>query len=218
MENISKRYANGFEALHQVDLEISAGEMVLLTGHSGAGKTTLLKLMMMIERPSSGTLYFEKKNVNKSSKTKIAKILQQIGMVFQNSKLLQNRTVFENIASPLIISGYRPKEIQKKVRAALEKVGLADKENLFPVALSTGEQQRVGIARAVINKPKLILADEPTGNLDPKLSTEIFNLFKEFNDVGVTVLIATHDLPLIAKMPYRILTLKQGHLLGKEYA
>ncbi|OGT49523.1 MAG: cell division ATP-binding protein FtsE [Gammaproteobacteria bacterium RIFCSPHIGHO2_12_FULL_41_15] len=217
-EKVSKSYPNGFHALQNINLNIAEGEMVLLTGHSGAGKTTLLKLIMMIERISSGALFFQNKNINKIRRNKIAAIRQEIGMVFQNAKLLTDRTVYENVASPLVINGYKPAEIKKRVRAALDKVGLSNKENMLPIALSMGEQQRVGLARAVINKPKLILADEPTGNLDPQLSAEMFQLLKEFNNVGVTVLIATHDLPLIATMPYRILTLRQGNLIGTQNA
>lgn len=217
MERVSKNYPNGFHALQNINLDIRTGEMVMLTGHSGAGKTTLLKLIMMIEPISSGLLMVGEHNLSKFSRNKIALLRQDIGMVFQNAKLLYDRTVFDNVAFPLQIRGFRPQEIKKRVRAALDKVGLASKEKMLPIALSTGEQQRVGLARAVVNKPKILLADEPTGNLDAQLSGEIFQLLQAFNDVGVTVLVATHDLPLIATLPHRIITLRQGQLTGKQH-
>ncbi|MBV1881053.1 MAG: cell division ATP-binding protein FtsE [Pseudomonadales bacterium] len=211
-DNVIKRYSNGHEALSQVSFELKRGEMTFLTGHSGAGKSTLLKLVTLIERPSSGVIVINDQNIGQIHRRKIAYHRRRIGMVFQNHHLLFDRTVYDNVALPLIISGYRPKDMGRRVRAALDKVGLLDKEKLNPIVLSGGEQQRVGIARAVVNKPLILLADEPTGNLDPQLSAEIMGLFQQFSQVGVTVLVATHDLSLIARYPHRLLALEQGQL------
>ena len=211
-DNLSKRYTGGFEALRNVSFEMDSGEMAFLTGHSGAGKSTLLKLLMLIERPTAGNLLINGKNINRLSKSKIPFYRRQLGVVFQNHQLLFDRSVFENVALPLQVSGYSPSEIGRRVRAALDGVGLLDREKQNPIELSGGEQQRVGIARAVVHKPKILLADEPTGNLDPQLSAEIMALFKRFQDVGVTVLIATHDIDLINKMNLRIMRLNQGEL------
>ena len=188
--------------------------MVFLTGHSGAGKSTLLKLISRITLPSAGTVFVGGRNLAELSRRQIPSLRRDIGVISQNPLLLAERTVFDNVALPLVISGYRHQEIGKKVRGALDKVGLLHKERQQPMALSTGEQQRLGIARAVVNRPPLLLADEPTGNLDPGLSEEIMQLFQEFNKLGVSVLIASHDLSLIATLPYRIITLKNGSLLG----
>ena len=199
-DNLSKRYSGGFEALRNVSFKMDAGEMAFLTGHSGAGKSTLLKLLMLMERPTSGNLLINGKNLNRLSNSQIPMYRRQVGVVFQNHQLLLDRSVFDNVALPLQVSGYPASEVGRRVRAALDGVGLLDKEQQKPMALSGGEQQRVGIARAVVHKPRILLADEPTGNLDPELSTEIMALFRRFQSVGVTVLIATHDISLINRM------------------
>ena len=211
-DNLSKRYPGGFEALRNVSFKMEAGEMAFLTGHSGAGKSTLLKLLMLMERPTSGNLLINGKNLNRLSNSQIPMYRRQVGVVFQNHQLLLDRTVFDNVALPLQVSGYPANEIGRRVRAALDGVGLLDKEHQKPMALSGGEQQRVGIARAVVHKPRILLADEPTGNLDPELSTEIMALFRRFQSVGVTVLIATHDIGLINRMQLRIMRLEDGEL------
>ncbi|NQV64146.1 MAG: cell division ATP-binding protein FtsE [SAR86 cluster bacterium] len=212
-DQVSKRYAEGREALSRVNFEIPDGEMAFLTGHSGAGKSTLLKLIIVMERASQGQVFVQGANLNRVSRRQIPAIRRNIGVVFQNQQLLFDRTVYDNVALPLTIAGYQPREVGRRVRAALAKVGLGNKEKQLPVALSGGEQQRVGIARAVVNKPSLLLADEPTGNLDPGLSEEIMNLFVQFNQVGVTVLIASHDLGLISQMNRRQLLLHEGRLV-----
>jgi len=213
-QKISKRYENGNDALLNISFELDQGEITFLTGHSGAGKSTLLKLIMLIERPSGGRLIVCDQDTAKVGRAAIPFYRRQIGMVFQNHQLLFDRTVYDNVALPLIIAGYRPRETGRRVRAALDKVGLLDKENLNPIALSGGEQQRVGIARAVVNKPRILIADEPTGNLDPELSAEIMDLFDQFSQVGVTVLIATHDLGLISRYDHRLLSLDSGQLIS----
>lgn len=210
---VNKTYPGGFVALKNVSFNIAAGEMAFLTGHSGAGKSTLLKLISLIEKPSSGSIKIDNTELSTIAYAKVPYVRRRIGMIFQNHNLLMDRTVFDNIALPLIIEGYSHKEIQKRVEASLDKVHLRDKIKCYPYMLSGGEQQRVGIARAIVNKPPILLADEPTGNLDPKLSLEILKLFEEFNAVGVSVLIATHDLGLIARMRYRTLTLTQGTMI-----
>lgn len=213
-DQVNKRYAGGHEALKNVSFHIERNEMLFLTGHSGAGKSTLLKLIMMMERPSSGQVLVDGQNLRGLSAGKIPALRRKVGVVFQNHQLLFDRSVFDNVALPLIIAGYQPRDVGRRVRASLDKVGLLSKEKQLPVTLSGGEQQRVGIARAVVNKPKILLADEPTGNLDPELSAEIMHLFEQFNQVGVTVLIASHDLGLIARLPYRMMTLRQGGLVS----
>ncbi len=215
---VSKRYISGHQALHHVNLHLKAGEMSFLTGHSGAGKSTLLKLISLMERPTQGEVFLAGQNLRAVSQRKIPYLRRRMGIIFQDHQLLFDRTVFDNVALPLQISGYSPKEMARRVRAALDKVGLLSKERQKPIMLSGGEQQRVGIARAVVNKPQILLADEPTGNLDPELSGEIMKLFEQFNDVGVTLLIASHDLSLIAKMHHRILTLKEGQLIADGFA
>jgi len=210
--NVSKSYQD-HHALNDVSFHLNKGEMAFLTGHSGAGKTTLLKLVTLIEPLTRGQIFIDGRNVHRISRRQVPYLRRNIGVIFQNPQLLTARTVFENVAIPLIIAGYQQREIQRRVRAALDKVGLLSKEKLYPLALSGGEQQRVGIARAIVNKPSLVLADEPTGNLDPELSLEIMRLFEAFNQVGVTILIATHDLSLVAPMNYRMLTLQQGKIV-----
>ncbi|TCK17096.1 cell division ATP-binding protein FtsE [Thiogranum longum] len=213
-DNVSKRYPGGKDALHAVNLHMPAGSMAFLTGHSGAGKSTLLKLIALLERTTRGQLFLDGENLSRAPKRRIPMVRRKIGMIFQNHRLLFDRTVFDNVALPLVIAGHRHQEIGRRVRAALDKVGLLGHERAFPITLSGGEQQRVGIARAVVNKPKLLLADEPTGNLDPDLSRDIMHLFEQFNQVGVTVLIASHDLDLISRMPYERLHLEHGQLLN----
>jgi cell division transport system ATP-binding protein len=213
---VGKRYEGGREGLSHVDLHVSHAEMVFLTGHSGAGKSTLLKLIALIERATYGQIIINNKNFSRISRRQIPFVRRDIGIIFQNHKLLYDRSVFDNVALPLVIAGHGHAEIKRRVRAALDKVGLLDKEKSFPIMLSGGEQQRVGIARAVVTKPPLLLADEPTGNLDPQLSAEIMHLFEQFNQVGVTVMIATHDIELISRMGYRILTLSHGRLVDDQ--
>jgi cell division transport system ATP-binding protein len=215
--NVSKRYPGGFEALSDVSVHLEPGDMAFLTGHSGAGKSTLLKLIALIERPSGGQVIVNGQNLNKMGRRKIPFHRRNIGVIFQDHRLLFDRTVFDNVALPLVIAGYSHGEIGRLVRAALDKVGLLNKEKVYPITLSGGEQQRVGIARAVINKPPLLLADEPTGNLDPQLSKEIMGIFEEFNRVGVGVLIASHDHALIRTMNHRVLVLDHGKLAGDGY-
>jgi cell division transport system ATP-binding protein len=212
-DRVSKRYPEGHEALSELSFNIGREELVFMTGHSGAGKSTLLKLIMLMERPSRGQVLINGQNLKGLRSSQIPLLRRQIGVVFQNHQLLFDRSVFDNVALPLLIAGYNLRDTGRRVRAALEKVGLLSREKDMPVTLSGGEQQRVGIARAVVNKPKILLADEPTGNLDPALSAEIMSLFEQFNQVGVTVLIASHDLALISRMQHRILTLRQGRLI-----
>ncbi len=210
---VSKRYPNGFDALKNVSFALAAGEMAFLTGHSGAGKSTLLRLITLIERPTRGTLLVNNQNIARLPARRVPALRRTIGVVFQDYRLLYDRTVFDNVALPLIVTGTARGEIEKRTRAALAKVGLLAKERLYPITLSGGEQQRVSIARAIINKPPLLLADEPTGNLDAALSEEILRLFLEFNAVGVTVLIATHDQQLLRRAGKRVLQLQHGELV-----
>lgn len=212
--NASKRYSSGFDALKNVSFHMTPGEMAFLTGHSGAGKSSLLKLIALLERSSRGQVIVNNQNLAKVSRRRIPYFRRNIGIIFQDHQLLFDRTVYDNVALPLIIAGHSHRDIGKRVRASLDKVGLLSKEKKYPITLSGGEQQRVGIARAVVNKPPLILADEPTGNLDPELSAEIMGLFQDFSDVGVTVLVATHDIALISQLPYRVITLKGGKLVN----
>jgi cell division transport system ATP-binding protein len=211
--DVTKRYPGGFEALKGISFQIARGEMLFLTGRSGAGKSSLLKLIMLMERPSSGRIIVNGLNLGTLPARKVPLLRRDIGVVFQNHQLLFDRSVFDNVALPLTILGYQSREIARRVRASLDKVGLLSKEKMNPMTLSGGEQQRVGIARAVVHKPPILLADEPTGNLDPELSRDVMHLFEQFNQVGVTVLIASHDLGLIARLPYRLLTLREGNLV-----
>ncbi|MFK7887520.1 MAG: cell division ATP-binding protein FtsE [Gammaproteobacteria bacterium] len=212
-DTVTKRYDGGHDALREVSLQIDAGEMVFLTGRSGAGKSTLLKLVSLIERPTRGQVIVDGQNVGRTPRGGVPAYRRQLGMVFQDHKLLGDRSVFDNIALPLIIAGVARKEVDKRVRAALDQVSLLGKENVRPISLSTGEQQRVGIARAVVRKPKVLIADEPTGNLDPELSADIMAIFERFNAVGVTTLIASHDQALIDRLGRRVLTLADGQLV-----
>jgi cell division transport system ATP-binding protein len=213
-DRVSKRYAEGHDALREVSVEIARDELVFLTGHSGAGKSTMLRMIMLMERPTRGQVLIDGQNLASVTARGIPRHRRSIGVVFQNHRLLYDRPVFDNVALPLIIAGYDHREVGRRVRAALDKVGLLSRERAMPVTLSGGEQQRVGIARAVVGKPRILLADEPTGNLDPALSAEIMQLFEEFNQVGVTVLIASHDLALISRLRHRIITLRHGRLVS----
>tara|TARA_R110001592_G_scaffold62142_4_gene189926 strand:+ start:34949 stop:35611 length:663 start_codon:yes stop_codon:yes gene_type:complete len=213
-EQVKKSYPDGFKALQNVSFNLNRGEMAFLTGHSGAGKSTLLKLIMLMERASEGKVSVGGQNLSNIPRRQIPYFRRHVGVVFQNHRLLFDRSVFDNIALPLEISGMSQRDIGRRVRAALDKVGLLSKEKLSPIQLSGGEQQRVGIARAVVNKPPLLLADEPTGNLDPELSAEIMKLFMQFNQVGVTILIASHDLALIHPLHYRVIELSQGSIIS----
>ena len=210
--NVTKRYEGGYEALSNVSLQLPDGEMAFITGHSGAGKSTLLKIVALIEKPTRGQALLNRINLNTISRHRIPYVRRNIGIIFQDHQLLFDRPVFDNVALPLHIQGYRPQEIAKRTRAALDKVGLLHKEKSMPITLSGGEQQRVGIARAVATRPDVVIADEPTGNLDPELSLEIMRLFERFNDVGVTLLIATHDLELLEHLQHRRLRLVAGRL------
>lgn len=215
-DNISKRYPGGFEALSRVSFHLPRGKLAYLTGHSGAGKSTLLKLIALIERPSRGQIILDGINLNNIRNRRIPYIRRNIGIIFQNHHLLYDRPVFDNVAMPLLIQGYRHREIAKRVRAALDQVGLLNKEKSDPITLSGGEQQRVGIARAIVHKPMLLLADEPTGNLDPALSREIMELFARFNIFGTTVLIASHDLELIKQMRFPTISLNKGTIESND--
>jgi cell division transport system ATP-binding protein len=211
--NVTKRYEGGYEALSNVSLNLDDGEMAFITGHSGAGKSTLLKIIALIEKPTRGQALLNRINLNTLARHRIPYIRRAIGIIFQDHQLLFDRPVFDNVALPLNILGYRPQEIAKRTRAALDKVGLLHKEKSMPITLSGGEQQRVGIARAVVHKPMLLLADEPTGNLDPVLSREVMQIFVDFNQVGVTVLVASHDLDLIDELDKPRITLNRGQLI-----
>ena len=213
LSQVCKQYNNGHEALKNVSFNIEPGEMAFLLGHSGAGKSTLFKLITRMEKPSSGQLIVHDQNLSKLRSANIPFLRREIGVIFQDHKLLYDRTVFDNVALPLIVIGMRSDEIRKRVRAALGKVGLSGHEKSYPITLSGGEQQRVGIARAVINRPSILLADEPTGNLDEALSDEIIDIFSDFNRVGVTVLIATHDLHQVERLNKRTIRLANGKII-----
>ncbi|MFP5384092.1 MAG: cell division ATP-binding protein FtsE [Gammaproteobacteria bacterium] len=220
-DRVVKQYANGHKALRGVSFTLPPGEMTFLTGHSGAGKSTVLKLILLMERATAGTVHVNGLNLATARRGDIPALRRSIGMVHQNHHLLFDRSVFDNVALPLQIAGFRAPDIERRVRAALDKVGLLGKEKLGPLSLSGGEQQRVGIARAVVNRPPVLLADEPTGNLDPALAAEVMDIFEAFARVGTSVLIATHDLALVARYRHRLLTLREGELvqdLGQELA
>jgi cell division transport system ATP-binding protein len=212
-EHVAKRYPEGVQALSDVNFELERGEMAFLTGHSGAGKSTLLRLIALLERPSRGQLLFDGRNIGRLSKRQIPRLRRRVGVIFQDHKLLTDRKVFDNVALPLLIAGYSWNEIRRRVRAALDVVGLLDKESMRIPVLSGGEQQRVGIARAMVGKPPVLLADEPTGNLDPALSSELMRLFCTLNELGSTVLIATHDLGLVKRLGRRTLVLEKGRMI-----
>ena len=211
-DRVSKLYPGGSRALADVSFTIERGSMVFVTGHSGAGKSTLLRLVMMLERASRGQVIVNGRNLSTSPDRLAPQVRRETGMIFQDHKLLKDKTVADNVALPLMIAGLKYSDIRKRVRAALEKVGLRDKEQAWPLTLSGGEQQRVGIARAIVAMPPLLLADEPTGNLDPVLSRELFALFEQVSEQGTTVLIASHDLDLIRRMRKRVLVLSTGRL------
>jgi cell division transport system ATP-binding protein len=213
-ENVFKRYPTGREALSGVSFSLERGEFAFLTGPSGAGKSTLLRLIALIERPTRGTVLINSQNTARIPRRRIPPFRQRLGVVFQDHKLLYDRTIFDNVALPLVIAGASRREIERRVRASLDQVGLLGREAHAPITLSTGEQQRVGIARAVAARPDVLIADEPTGNLDPDLSREIMELFTRFNEVGVTVLVATHDLELVERLPHRQLKLVAGQIAG----
>ena len=212
VSHISKRYSGGYEALRDVTFTVEAGEMVFITGHSGAGKSTLLKLIAAIEMPTSGGVIINGQNVSAMKSGAIPYLRRNFGLIFQDHKLLFDRSVFENVALPLAITGFPRGEIARRARAALDKVGLLGREKARPITLSGGEQQRLCIARAIVNRPAILLADEPTGNLDAAYAEEIIGMFKSFNQVGVTVVIATHDEALIGSLGPRILHLDHGRL------
>ena len=215
-DHVSKRYQGGHYGLSDITLEVNRGEMVFVTGHSGAGKSTLLRLIGLIERPTRGQLVVEGRNLAKLPSRQIPFHRRQVGMIFQDHRLLADRTVFDNVALPLVVAGVPHRDIGRRVRAALDKVGLLRNEKALPLTLSGGEQQRVGIARAVVSRPPVLLADEPTGNLDPELSREIMGLFTSFNQVGVTMLIASHDISLIRTLGKRIIQLHQGTVVADQ--
>jgi len=213
-DRVSKRYPNGREALTAVSFEIHTGEMVFLTGRSGAGKSTVLKLIALLERPTRGAVLVGGKQTGTLRARHIPAFRRHIGVVFQDHKLLADRPVFDNVALPLVVASAPLKEIDKRVRAALDQVGLLGKERMLPMELSVGEQQRVGIARAVVSKPPLLIADEPTGNLDPDLALEVMRLFRRFQDVGVTVVVATHDVHIVREFGQREIVLDNGQVHG----
>ncbi|MEO8402314.1 MAG: cell division ATP-binding protein FtsE [Gammaproteobacteria bacterium] len=211
-QHVSKRYENGFLALDNVNLQLASGELAFLTGHSGAGKSTLLKLIAAIETVTQGQLIVSNQDLNRLKTRQIPVFRRNIGIILQTPNLLRDRSVLDNVALPLIVAGSPYREIQSRARAVLGKLGLQNKQKYFPYELSSGEQQRVAIARAIINKPAILVADEPTGNLDPDLAAEIMDLFLQFNQLGMTMLIASHDLALIHKLNYRVITLSEGKL------
>ncbi|MDD3608490.1 MAG: cell division ATP-binding protein FtsE [Halothiobacillaceae bacterium] len=215
-ENVSKRFTTGQQALLNVNFSLERGRMAFLTGHSGAGKSTLLKLIPALLRPTAGRVLVDGVDIARLPDYRIPYLRRRIGLIFQDHHLLEDRTLYDNVALPLVVSGYRPAEIARRVRAALDKVGLLDRERAYPLELSGGEQQRVNIARALVNRPAIILADEPTGNLDPDLSLEIMNEFCKFNEVGVTVLVASHDHDLIERFDTPRLILENGQLASDE--
>jgi cell division transport system ATP-binding protein len=215
-DRVSKSYPGGHQALSDVSFELYEGELAFLTGHSGAGKSTLLKLIALLEKPTRGQVLFGARNISRLRRWQIPYHRRNVGVIFQDHRLLHDRTVFDNVALPLVIQGMRHREVRRRVQAALDQVALLDKEQALPITLSGGEQQRVGIARAVVNRPPMVIADEPTGNLDPALSREIMALFDRFNQVGVSVMIASHDHALIRSTGRRVLTLRDGRMVDAE--
>lgn len=215
---VTKRFDNGQEALKELSISFEEGSMTFLTGHSGAGKSTFLKLLLCLDRPSRGQILVNGVNLAEIAPRRLASYRQHLGAVFQDHHLLAGRTVFDNVALPLRVAGYRERDVARRVRAALSRVGLLIKEALLPRYLSSGEQQRIGIARAVVSRPKILLADEPTGNLDPELSRDIMDLFRQFHLVGTTVIVASHDRDLITSMGMRTVELAQGALVADHPA
>ncbi|MEQ8858299.1 MAG: cell division ATP-binding protein FtsE [Pseudomonadales bacterium] len=213
---VTKRFDNGQEGLKELSASFDSGSMTFLTGHSGAGKSTFLKLLLCLDRPTRGQILVNGVNVTQISRRRLSHYRQNLGAVFQDHHLLANRSVFDNVALPLRVAGYRERDVARRVRAALTRVGLLSKEGLFPRYLSTGEQQRVGIARAVVSRPKILLADEPTGNLDPELSRDIMGLFEQFQQIGTTVVVASHDRDLIESMGMRIIELADGCMVSDQ--
>ncbi len=212
-DNVSKHYSGGHQALVEVSFEVATGEMLFVTGHSGAGKSTLLKLIHLSERPTRGAVLFDQRNLLKVRGGKVALHRREVGAVHQDHRLLTDRTVGENVALPLLLRGDRRSDTGKRVRSVLERMGLGHREKALPTQLSAGEQQRVGIARAIVSEPKLLVADEPTGNLDPSLAAEIMALFAELPGRGTSVLVVSHDLPLLKRMRKRVLILDHGRLV-----
>jgi cell division transport system ATP-binding protein len=215
---VSRRFDNGQEGLKELSVSFEEGSMTFLTGHSGAGKSTFLKLLLCLDRPTRGQILVNGVNLAQIPLRRLAAYRQHLGAVFQDHHLLTGRTVYDNVALPLRVAGYTEKDIGRRVRAALSRVGLLAKESLLPRALSTGEQQRVGIARAVVTRPKILLADEPTGNLDPELSRDIMHLFRQFHQVGTTVIVASHARDLIASMGMRTIELSNGAIVSDRPA
>ncbi|MEN8214690.1 MAG: cell division ATP-binding protein FtsE [Pseudomonadota bacterium] len=211
-EKVSKRFPGGHYGVVDINLEIENGALAFITGHSGAGKSTLLRLIALLERPTRGQLRIDGRNIGRLPEKEIPAHRRKIGLIFQDHRLLNDRSVFDNVALPLQVRGFPVREVGKRVRASLDKVGLLKKEQVLPVTLSGGEQQRVGIARAIVARPPILLADEPTGNLDPELSREIMDLFLAFNQIGITTLIASHDLDLINRLGRPVINLRQGQL------
>ncbi len=218
LDNVTKRYPGSQEALSNVSFSINQGEMVYVTGHSGAGKSTLLKLVAAIERPTNGTVLINNQNVSQLRESALPYIRRKFGLVFQDHKLLYDRNCYHNVALPLAINGITGTDAGKRIRAALDKVGLLNKEKAMPITLSGGEQQRLAIARAVVSRPSILIADEPTGNLDKNYADDILNLFSAFQQVGVTVIIATHDALGTANHDQKILHLDHGHLVDVKEA
>ncbi len=211
-ENVSKRFPGGHYGVSNISLNIESGALAFITGHSGAGKSTLLRLIALLERPTRGQLLIDGRNIGRLPEKEIPAHRRNIGLIFQDHRLLNDRSIFDNVALPLHVRGFPAREVGKRVRASLDKVGLLKKEKVLPITLSGGEQQRVGIARAIVSRPPILLADEPTGNLDPELSREIMELFLAFNQLGITTLIASHDLELINKLNRPVINLHQGEL------
>lgn len=216
LHDVTKRFDNGQEALRNVSLTFEEGSMAFLTGHSGAGKTTFLKLLLRLQLPTRGQIVVNGVNICQLPRRRVSRYRQHLGAVFQNHHLLPDRTVLENVALPLLVTSMRSRDIAKRVRAALSMLGLLSKENYYPNHLSAGEQQRVGIARAVVNRPNLILADEPTGNLDPELSRDVMGLFVNFRRIGAIVIVASHDHALIESMGMRVIELDHGRVIRDE--